>query len=460
MLRRQLKQSPGPSKSPKKRPLPPAELPESPPPSDDKAEDDIDAREAALEEDVLGVAGDIVDALSKKREQKPRKKRRKKPDEEEKKWVDSDDEQAKDFETVTPSWADKFDDDNSDDSDEEALKAHSYGSLAVSASLPSAALEFKRVTDGNKEEPSTASLRTVEFHPKATVMLTGGPDNTVRLFAVDGSKNRKIHSMFMERTPVFCCHFSKGGGEIIIGSNHKSFYVYDLEGSAGVTFRPRVKGLEAASMSKFTVSPDGRFLAFLGSFGYIHLFSQTSKELIDSLRMNEAVKSVCFSNDGRYMYSFGLEGDVYVWDLNTRDCVHRFHDEGCVHGTSLAVAPDDSYIVCGSQSGIVSVYSREAALASRHPKPIKLIKNLTTTCDQALFNSTSEILALRSKSVQKAVKLVHVPTMTVLGNFPEQFDHDLKLCKAMDFSPSSGYLALGTHQGKALLYRLQHYNKY
>ncbi|XP_005104941.1 U3 small nucleolar RNA-associated protein 18 homolog [Aplysia californica] len=424
-------------------------------------EDTLDAREASLEEDVLGIGENIVDNLPENSQRKlKRKKKRKSSEEGKKKWEDSDDEQAKEFDTVTPSWAGAFDDEKSDDSDDETLKAHSYHSTGVSTNLLSSSFNFKRVTDGNKEEPSKASLRTVEFHPKATVLLTGGPDNTVRLFAVDGSKNRKIHSLFLERTPVFCTHFSRGGSEVIIGSKHKSFYVYDLEGSNGITFRPKVKGLEVTAMSKFVVSPDERFIAFLGTYGHIHLFSQKSKELIETLKMNDSVKSVSFSKDGKLMYSFGSEGLVYVWDMDTRDCIHRFYDGGCIDGSCVAASPDNSYVVCGSKSGIVTVYDRENALSSRHPTPVKHIKNLTTICSGALFNSQSEILALRSKAVEKAIRLVHFPSLSVLPNFPEQFDHDMKMILSLDFSPSSGYLALGNNKGRCLLYRLQHYNKY
>ncbi|CAL1546482.1 unnamed protein product [Lymnaea stagnalis] len=421
-----------------------------------------DAREARLEEEVLGVAENVIEALPTydTTERKRKKRKRHSSQEPEKKWSDSDDEKAAEFEKITPSWAAKFDDEKSDDSDEEMLKAQCHISIGASVSLPSSALEFKRVTDGNKEDPSKASLRNVEFHPKATALLTGGPDNTVRLFAVDGSKNRKIHSMFMENTPVFCTHFSRGGTEILIGSKGKTFYIYDMEGSKGITYRPKIKGLDILQMSKFVVSPDDRFIAFLGRFGYIHLFSQTSKELIDSVKMNGDVISVCFSKDGKYMYSFGTDGEVYVWDMDTRDCIHHFSDEGCLKGVTVAASPDNNYLVCGSASGIVSVYDREAAMASRHPKPLKLIKNLTTKCSGALFNAQSEILALRSKDVEKGIRLVHFPSMTVLPNFPEQHDHDMKNLLSMDFSPSSGYLALGNNKGRCLLYRLQHYTKY
>ncbi len=41
------------------------------------------------------------------------------------------------------------------------------------------------------------------------------------------------------------------------------------------------------------------------------------------------------------------DGEVYVWDMKTRDCVHHFTDEGCIDGTSIAVSPNGQYIATG-----------------------------------------------------------------------------------------------------------------
>ena len=70
------------------------------------------------------------------------------------------------------------------DSDEDALATHAFSSLAAPTALPSSTLDFKRVCDGNKEDRAKGSIRAMEFHPTSTVMLTGGPDQTLRLFAV------------------------------------------------------------------------------------------------------------------------------------------------------------------------------------------------------------------------------------------------------------------------------------
>ena len=98
------------------------------------------------------------------------------------------------------------------------------------------------------------------------------------------------------------------------------------------------------------------------------------------------------------------DGKVYMWDMSTRDCVHCFTDEGCLLGTKLAISPDGTHIACGSDSGVVNVYSGEKCLRtggdwsittmaaapglSPNPKPLKSVKNLTTAIDQVCFNST------------------------------------------------------------------------
>lgn len=47
------------------------------------------------------------------------------------------------------------------------------------------------------------------------------------------------------------------------------------------------------------------------------------------------------------IYLFSVEGDVYIWDLDRRDCIHRFYDEGCTKGTSIALSPNGQYLACG-----------------------------------------------------------------------------------------------------------------
>lgn len=99
-------------------------------------------------------------------------------------------------------------------------------------------------------------------------------------------------------------------------------------------------------------------------------------------------------------------GEVYVWDIGGRKCMHRFADEGCLQGTSLSVSPSHQLVACGSSSGVVNVYKTQQAMKSAAPQPVKAIMNLVTAVTSLEFNCTSQILAMSSDGKDGALKLV------------------------------------------------------
>jgi WD40 repeat protein len=157
---------------------------------------------------------------------------------------------------------------------------------------------------------SKARLKSVEFHPSARVLLTAGLNQKLTLFQVDGKKNSKIQTIFIEKFPILAAHFTKlSGDEIIMGSRHKNFYYYDMMSGKICHVIPPIKALDEQqrpSMStNFEISPDNRLIAFVGSQGQIHLFSCKSKEWIDTVKINGTCNAVAFSPDSRYLFACG-----------------------------------------------------------------------------------------------------------------------------------------------------------
>jgi U3 small nucleolar RNA-associated protein 18 len=355
---------------------------------------------------------------------------------------------------------------------------------ARTSSLPKTIVDIKTCTDANKEEPHSARLKSVEFHPSARVMLTAGLNQKLTLFQIDGKKNPKIQTVFIEKFPILAAHFTKlSGDEIIMGSRHKSFYYYDMHSGKMINVTPPSKALgeyqERSISTNFEISPDNRLIAFVGSQGQIHLFSCKSKEWIDTLKINGDCHAVTFSADTRYLFAFGADKDVYVFDVQTRghECIHKFTDFGCLSGTALAVSDNMKYIATGCKSGVVNLYNLSESLKSNgssrnHPKPLKSFMNLTTPCTSLKFNSTSEILASCSAYTENACKLIHVDSLTVFSNFPlaqqqtssktssNSILTPMRIPQCIDFSLNSGYLTIGNHKGNALLYRLKHYGSF
>lgn len=345
------------------------------------------------------------------------------------------------------------------------------------SSLPRTTLDIKNCTDANKEEPHMARLTCVEFHPSARVMFTAGLNQKLTLFQIDGKKNAKIQSIFIEKFPILSAHFTKQtGDEIIMGSRHKSFYYYDMNSGKIIGVTPPVKALEEyhrpSISSNFEISPDNRFIAFIGSQGQIHLFSCKSKEWINTIKINDSCNAVTFSPDARYLFAFGDDKDVHVFDLNDRGqrSLYKFTDYGCLSGTSIAVSNNSQFIATGCKSGVVNIYNLNESLEknNRNPKPLKSFMNLTTPCTSLKFNSTSEILAACSSYAENACKLIHVGSLSVFSNFPQNISNQtsstiqsqIRIPQCLDFSLNSGYMAIGNHKGNALLYRLKHYGSF
>lgn len=351
-------------------------------------------------------------------------------------------------------------DDNEEDNEDNVLKHCGNFLERKSTTLVKGVIQIKKLQDLNKNSRKEGHyIKAVEFHPASTVALVAGNSGIASIFQVDGTSNPVLQSVKFEKFPIHCAKFSQDGCQFIVGSQWSHFYVYDMMEGRSVRV-PSNQITEKTHMKKFEVSPDGRVIAVCGKYGNIHILHARTKEWITSLKMNGEVTAICFSNDGSLLYSHGDGGEVYIWDMNTRSCMHRFVDDGCLYGTSIAVAPSGQLLACGSKSGVVNLYDASTVSLKSTPQPLKILLNLTTPCTSLKFNPTSEILAMGSEEKENAVRLVHFPSMTVFSNFPSLRHSPVGHVQNMAFSPSSGYIAFGNRQTSAQLYRLKHFGNY
>ncbi|KAK9280946.1 hypothetical protein L1049_003837 [Liquidambar formosana] len=316
-------------------------------------------------------------------------------------------------------------------------------------------LEYSRLVDANAEDPSNGPINSVQFHRNAQLLLAAGLDRRLRFFQIDGKRNTKIQSIFLDDCPIRKASFLPDGSQVIVAGRRKFFYSFDLVKAKVDKIGP-LTGREEKSLEFFEVSPDSSTIAFVGNEGYILLVSSKTKELIGTLKMNGTVRSLAFADGGRQLLSSGGDGHVYHWDLRTRACFHKAVDEGCINGTALSTSPSGNLFAAGSDSGIVNIYNREEFLGGKR-KPIKTIENLTTKVDLLKFNNDAQILAVSSSMKKNSLKLIHIPSFTVFSNWPapnKTLQHPL----CLDFSPGGGFMAVGNAAGKVLLYKLHHYH--
>ncbi|CAG9463596.1 unnamed protein product [Pedinophyceae sp. YPF-701] len=349
------------------------------------------------------------------------------------------------------------------------------------ATLPPGLIEATRVRDANQHEPCKAVVRSVAFHPGGQILMTASLDRKLRLFQADGLRNPKLQSVHFDDMPIHQAAFCNGGAQILCTGRRRFWYLYDVE-AAKVQRVQGIFGRDERSFERFaatpadadpaSLGPAGPLAAFCGVQGNIPLVSLRSRQAVGTLKMSGTVRNLAFTPGRSHeLLSSGDDGVVYVWDLRTQRCRGRAVDEGCVHATSLAVSPGGNYVAAGSDVGVVNIYGpgglfagagqasqgAAAPLAPLAPRPVKTLMHLTTAADTLEWSPDGQVLAMASRMRKDALRLVHVPTLTVFSNWPTS-KSPLHYVHCVAFSPGGGFLAVGNAKGRALLYRLHHFD--
>jgi len=180
--------------------------------------------------------------------------------------------------------------------------------------LPPSILDVVRTRDGNLADPNNSVVSAVQFHPGSDeenpLLMTAGMDKMLRFFRIDGEENTKIHGIHFPTLPITCASFLGDSGSVVMSGRRPFFYVYDAI-SGNIQKIKSIIGRKERSLEKFTVSPGGDVIAFVGNDGYIILVDGKSRQWIGDLKMNGSVRAITFSDDGEYIMGSGSDGDVY-----------------------------------------------------------------------------------------------------------------------------------------------------
>ena len=139
-------------------------------------------------------------------------------------------------------------------------------------------LEILRLNDANLQEPSESVVRSIQFHPSAQLLLTAGFDKKLRLFQIDGKKNPKVQSVYLQDTPIHTAAFVDSGNKVLCSGRRKHVYLYDLHSSK--VERVSLKVRQEKSLENFIASNDGSLAAFFGNEGHILMFYMKSRQFI------------------------------------------------------------------------------------------------------------------------------------------------------------------------------------
>ncbi|RKP15166.1 WD40-repeat-containing domain protein [Piptocephalis cylindrospora] len=369
-----------------------------------------------------------------------------------------------------PSWAVKaeekvIEEEAKGDEEEDPMSILTSSASALSSThttLPSGTLDIERLRDANVQARSSGKSSMVRFHPEARVLAVGGSDRVIRLFRVDGRENAQIQSLTIKDFALHDMTFSPSGTTLYLTGRRAHFYTLDLE-TGKLEKTPFIRqDQKKRVIDRLIPSPDGQWLASPAAGGAVDIISTSTKRWVREVKINSGVIDLAWGSVSGKLWVIGSDSVVYGFKHMTKSltwrCVRRWRDIGGFSPTTLAISHNERWFATGSTSGIVHLYRAEDTEGEGVHKvgPAREFLNLTTPIGMLSFAPGDEILIMASRTKRDQLRLVHVASKTVFSNWPTQTT-PLGRVMAVDAASQAGFLAIASHTGKVLLYRMKHY---
>ena len=266
-------------------------------------------------------------------------------------------------------------------------------------------------------------ISTLHFHPHHPLLLSSGPDSTLRLHHINGTTNPPATSLHLRNTPISTAHFHPSGTSIIASGRRKYFHIWNL--STGTIQKvTRIYGHAEVqrSMETFRISPDGKFMALVASRGFVNVLNATTYQWVCAAKIEGRVADVSWWGDSHGLTIGNKAGGVWEFDVLEEKVVARWQDEGG-HATTVVKNGGNRWIAIGSQSGIVNIYDRNRSFGStgsntsnnvltggtkENPKPVRVLEQLVTAVSVIEFSPDCQVLAIASRGKKDALRMGNV----------------------------------------------------
>ncbi|KAF8820348.1 WD-40 repeat protein [Cardiosporidium cionae] len=349
--------------------------------------------------------------------------------------------------------------------------------------LSSDTISVKTLSDIHKNISSSGAVNSVQFHSNSSLIFSTSSDKSLRLFQVDGVDNRQLESIYFQQFPIHEAKFTNDYQRIFMLSNRKSLAEYDLQSTklhciptlAGrsddqcyrhLTMGPCVSdapGLNTNSL--FAVSTDRN--------GYVLLCDCKTKHMVKSFKMNADAAAISFHSSRNHLITADSDAynpyinlvkilhslflQIYEWDVGTGRCIQRYYDSNSLKISCMATTnvSQPQLLATGSTTGFLNIYPLRETVA--YNDLLKSFGNLATSVTSLDFHPSSDVLCYASKWKPNAVRLVHIPSMTVYSNWPLP-SLSLQRTTVVNFSRKYGYLAVGNENGRVHLFQLEHFS--
>ncbi|EJW03411.1 hypothetical protein EDEG_02268 [Edhazardia aedis USNM 41457] len=191
-------------------------------------------------------------------------------------------------------------------------------------------------------------------------IITGGVDGTLCLFNLKGELVSQFENK--DRNWVTCCDFIPGKDLLVTGDKEGALRVWDMNGDVLATYyKGSTTKVLSGGVTCLSITPDGTYCAYATRDCDVFIINLEKKNCIRVFNTESVVYSCAFANTEPVL-ALGTRNSIIIWDVILNKVLNKIDDFKSIFITSIGWFK--KMLLVGMNNGDLQVYETVQAAAS------------------------------------------------------------------------------------------------
>jgi serine/threonine protein kinase len=249
-------------------------------------------------------------------------------------------------------------------------------------------------------EGHTGIVRSLTLTPDGQRLITGGDDQTIRVWNVD--TGQQLFSLTGHTSTIKSLAVKSDGSTLVSGSDDQTIKLWNLgSGQELATLKGHTSYLNAV-----VISPDGRLLASASADQTVRIWDLATRQELRLLTGHSSyVNSTVFSPDGKLLASASADRTIKLWAVETGELLHTLQGHTS-YVNAVVFTPDGQNLISASADQTIRVWNATSGAEER------LLKGHTGFVEDIAISPDGQHLI--SSSADQTLKIWDLKTGSVV----------------------------------------------
>ncbi|KAF4724834.1 U3 snoRNP protein, partial [Perkinsus olseni] len=287
-------------------------------------------------------------------------------------------------------------------------------------------------------------ITVLAWHPKEDLLLSANRlGDSFRLNKVDGKKNTEVYSAKLKDFQIESATFLNSNEVAAVGPQG-TVCLFDVN-KQSVTAVKGACGTSRKDRKLWSISAlGGKSFAMATQGGEVLVSDTRSRKLAAKFQLGAPASVVMWHPTNNHLICADGRANVYEWDVGTRRCLSKVHDDLAVSITCGATF--DHGLAFGTSSGTLDVVDIKegGGLGGFRTVCESLVNPLTAVC-----SLRGKILLGATNAKNSAIRATNAVTGQTYSNWPTTISN---LGRVESVAAKDDWLAMGNSRGQVMLF--------